>query len=120
MSETFASVRSMEHPAAEVAKRAADELNAVLSGEPSGLRQDLDQFAADALRQAIALLDQAQASLRNGSIGDSSAVAEALESIREASDAIESTRGLVRWMPNDVVYARADALRLLDHATGRW
>lgn len=111
----------MNHPAVDSVRRAAEELHTVLfpaEGRRSQ-RQDLDEFAAQALDQAIQRLGEAEHFLRTGPQGSGAAVAEAMRRVREASDAIESTRGLVRWMPPDVVHARADALRLLDRLTGR-
>jgi hypothetical protein len=108
----------MDHPAGLEAGRAAEELRAVLApGE--GMREELDAYSADALDRALELLISAQDRLTNGE-RDLMVIAEAIGEIREASDAIESTRGLVRWMPHEVVLARADALRILDGVTGRW
>ena len=109
----------MDHPAGLEAGRAADELRAVLVVSEEGARHELDQYSADALEHALALLLSARDRLTNGE-RDLGVVAAAIDEIREASDAIESTRGLVRWMPHEVVLARADALRILDRVTGRW
>lgn len=116
-----ASVPSMKHPAVTRVRQAADELQtALFLGDGVNVRrQDLDGFAADALDRARRLLAEAENCFVEAPQGSSSGVAEAMRWVREASDAIESTRGLVRWMPQEVVYARADALRILDGLTGR-
>lgn len=111
----------MPHPAADIVQSAVQELRAVglNDGGNGDDVQTLDEFSARAFRHAFVLLTEAQEHLQ-GSGTDRDAVVEAMKRVRDASYAIESTRGLVRWMPQEVVYARADVLRLLDRLTGRW
>jgi hypothetical protein len=110
------------HPAAEIVRDAAETLaGAVTRGDGVRVpRAGLDAFPANAFNAALTLLTEAQRCLDLGVGGGTSAVAEAMVRIREASDAIDSTRGFVRWMPADVVHARADTLRRLDQITVRW
>jgi hypothetical protein len=112
----------VQHPAAEIVRNAAETLTASLSaGDASrASRPELDEFSADALDSALKLLAEAQDYLSAGVAGGVSAVAEAMSRVREASNAIDSTRGFVRWMPREVVHARADALQLLGDVTDRW
>jgi hypothetical protein len=112
----------MEHVAAralERVTRAADVLwEAVSPGdELGGPREDLEPFTDEKLREAVKLLNSAEDVL-GAAIGPPD-VSEGMKRVREASDTIELTQGLVPQMPRDVVIARADALRLLDGVTGR-
>jgi hypothetical protein len=119
--DAFDTLGSVSHPATEIVQRAAEELRGAVfrDDRQDGARSDLDEFPAEAFDRALTLLKEAEDCL-DATLEDQSSVGEAMKRVREASDAIESTRGFVRWMPQEVVYARADALRLLDRLTGRW
>jgi hypothetical protein len=115
----------VKHPAVEIVRNAAETLDAALGdGGRASSEQSLDAFPAAAFDSARTLLHEAQryldARTEAGAPSTAVAVAEAMKRVREASNEIESTRGFVRWMPRDLVIARADALRLLDRLTGRW
>jgi hypothetical protein len=120
--EAAITVSPVPHPAAEIVRDAVEALDGVLT-VPDAARvwpDGLDRFPADALNSALSLLAEAQGHLTANVETRMAAVVDAMACVRKAIDAIESTRGFVRWMPPEVVGARADALRLLDQVTSRW
>jgi hypothetical protein len=109
------------HPATPFVRDAVRTLNAALSAGDAHHASRINlAFPTESLRFALRLLTEAQDDLTAGASAHMSTVVQAMARIREASNAIESTRGFVRWMPAEVVDARADALQLLDQVTRRW
>jgi hypothetical protein len=111
----------MRDPLADRATAAADELHRALypTDEVRPPRDDVHEFISESWPDVLRLLRQAEDELDTGVGGGEPRVSEGVLLVREASDLLELSGGMVTVAPPEVGRAYADALRQLDRMTGR-